>query len=208
MRDIKTDSKFKLFPSNFQVFEEREYRCFGQWEDPETGLVYTYTDRRDVPGSECFVGKTIDGDRHVIAEAGANCERGHQPDKYGMTLHRQAKSNSPGVVPAVVPETIEEFLQEEERENSNSRHRQEEEDRFHESRTFSPKVVNSHRNRHNNNKHHRHHGNSGDQDIFSNEIPGSSPRSNSGSRSEVPLSVLCLIALFWTLLSATRTRLS
>ena len=50
------------------MFEEREYRCFGQWEEPETGLVYTYTDRRDVPGSECFVGKTIDGDRNVIAE--------------------------------------------------------------------------------------------------------------------------------------------
>ena len=50
------------------MFEEREYRCFGQWEEEETGLVYTYTDRRDVPGSECFVGKTIDGDRNVIAE--------------------------------------------------------------------------------------------------------------------------------------------
>ena len=111
-----------------------------------------------------------------------------------MTLHRQAKCNSPGV--PVVPETIEEFL--EERENSNS-NQQEEGDRFHESRTFSPKVVNSHRNRHNNNKHRKHHSNSGDQDIFSNEIPGSSPRSNSGSRAEVPLSVLCLVALFWTI---------
>ena len=60
--------KFNIFISLFQVFEEREYRCFGQWEEPETGLVYTYTDRRDVPGSECFVGKTIDGDRNVIAE--------------------------------------------------------------------------------------------------------------------------------------------
>ena len=188
------------------MFEEREYRCFGQWEEPETGLVYTYTDRRDVPGSECFVGKTIDGDRNVIAEAGANCERGHQPEKYGMTLHRQAKCSNGGGSP-VSPETIEEFL--EERESSNSNHHEEGEDgggRFHESRTFSPKVVNSHRNRHNN-KHHKHQ-HSGDEDIFSNEIPGSSPRSNSGSRPGANLSVLCLVALFWTLLCArARTRL-
>ena len=113
-----------------------------------------------------------------------------------MTLHRQAKcSNGP-----VSPETIEEFL--EERENSNRPSGE----RFgHESRTFSPKVVNSHRNRHNNNKHHKHH--SSDQDIFSNEIPGSSPRSNSGSRSGVVnLSVLLCLVVFWTLICA-RTRL-
>ena len=120
-----------------------------------------------------------------------------------MTLHRQAKCGSS----PIIPETIEEFL--EERESSNRQQEveeeEEEEERFHESRTFSPKVVNSHRNRHNN-KHHKHHNNSGDQDIFSNEIPGSSPRSNSGSKSEVSLPVLCAIALFWTLLSAGRAR--
>ena len=134
----------------------------------------------------------------LIFQAGANCERGHQPEKYGMTLHRQAKCGSS----PIIPETIEEFL--EERESSNRQQEEEEEERFHESRTFSPKVVNSHRNRHN--KHnHKHHNNS-EQDIFSNEIPGSSPRSNSGSKSEVSLPVLCAIALFWTLLSAGRAR--
>lgn len=36
-----------------EVFEEREYRCLGQWE--EIGLVYTYTQRRDILTYECFV---------------------------------------------------------------------------------------------------------------------------------------------------------
>ena len=77
-----------------EVYEEREYRCFGQWKDSE-GLVYTYTERRDIPGKECFVGITMDGDeRHMVTEAGANCERGHQPQKYGMTLRRQSKCPS------------------------------------------------------------------------------------------------------------------
>jgi len=74
-----------------EVYEEREYRCFGQWKEPETGLVYTYTERRDIQGHECFVGVDIDEDRSIVTEAGANCERGHQPRKYGMTLERQAK---------------------------------------------------------------------------------------------------------------------
>jgi hypothetical protein len=72
-----------------EVYEEREYRCFGQWE--EAGLVYTYTRRRDVPGSECFVGVTLDDERNVVTEAGENCERGHQPTKYGMTLRREGR---------------------------------------------------------------------------------------------------------------------
>ena len=75
-----------------EIYEEREYRCFGQWE--ENGLVYTYTERRDIPGNECFVGVTIDEDRNIVTEAGQNCERGHQPEKYGMTLHRQAKCSN------------------------------------------------------------------------------------------------------------------
>ena len=75
-----------------EVYEEREYRCFGQWSEPDTGLVYTYTERRDIPGKECFVGVTMDDDeRHMVTEAGHNCERGHQPRKYGMTLQRQSK---------------------------------------------------------------------------------------------------------------------
>ena len=78
-----------------EVYEEREYRCFGQWKESGTGLVYTYTERRDIPGKECFVGITMDGDeRHMVTEAGANCERGHQPQKYGMTLRRQSKCPS------------------------------------------------------------------------------------------------------------------
>ena len=74
-----------------EIYEEREYRCFGQWKEPETGLVYTYTERRDIKGHECFVGVDIDSDRSIVTEAGANCERGHQPRKYGMTLERQSK---------------------------------------------------------------------------------------------------------------------
>lgn len=77
-----------------EVYEEREYRCFGQWEEPETGLVYTYTERRDILGYECFVGLDIDEDRNIVTEAGSNCERGHQPRKYGMTLQRIAKCSS------------------------------------------------------------------------------------------------------------------
>jgi len=77
-----------------EVYEEREYRCYGQWKEPETGLVYTYTERRDIKGHECFVGVDIDSDRSIVTEAGANCERGHQPRKYGMTLERQSKCPS------------------------------------------------------------------------------------------------------------------
>ena len=36
------------------MYEEREYRCLGQWR--EDGLIYTYTERRDMIGYECFVG--------------------------------------------------------------------------------------------------------------------------------------------------------
>ena len=80
-----------------EIYEEREYRCFGQWTEPETGLVYTYTERRDILGHECFVGLDIDSDKSIVTEAGANCERGHQPRKYGMTLQRQAKCPSNNV---------------------------------------------------------------------------------------------------------------
>lgn len=71
-----------------EVYEEREYLCYGQWAEEETGLVYTYTERRDIPGKECFVGVTLDDDHNIVTEAGQNCERGHQPRKYGMTLKR------------------------------------------------------------------------------------------------------------------------
>ncbi len=78
-----------------EVYEEREYLCYGQWIEEETGLVYTYTERRDIPGKECFVGTMLDGDHYIITEAGQNCERGHQPRKYGMTLKRVGLCNSP-----------------------------------------------------------------------------------------------------------------
>ena len=89
-----------------EVYEEREYRCFGQWTEPSTGLVYTYTERRDIPGKECFVGLTMDEDeKHMVTEAGANCERGHQPQKYGMTLMRQStcQADTPGGQAALKP---------------------------------------------------------------------------------------------------------
>lgn len=35
------------------VYEEREYRCLGNWE--EDSILYTYTQRRDMPGHQCFV---------------------------------------------------------------------------------------------------------------------------------------------------------
>merc|ERR1711944_350272 len=38
-----------------QIYDDREYQCFGQWE--EDGLLYTFTKRRDIPNVyECFVG--------------------------------------------------------------------------------------------------------------------------------------------------------
>ena len=77
-----------------EVYEEREYLCYGQWQEEETGLVYTYTERRDIPGKECFVGVTLDDDHNIVTEAGANCERGHQPQKYGMTLKRVGTCSS------------------------------------------------------------------------------------------------------------------
>ena len=72
-----------------EVYEEREYRCLGQWR--EDGLIYTYTERRDMIGYECFVGLvTAKGDL-FIREAGNNCERGQEPLKYGMRLAQVSK---------------------------------------------------------------------------------------------------------------------
>ncbi len=70
-------------------FPEREYRCLGQWT--EDGLIYTYTERRDAIGHECFVGLvTAKGDIY-LREAGGNCERGQEPLKYGMRLSQVSK---------------------------------------------------------------------------------------------------------------------
>ena len=68
---------------------EREYRCLGQWT--EDGLIYTYTERRDAIGHECFVRLvTAKGDIY-LREAGGNCERGQEPLKYGMRLSQVSK---------------------------------------------------------------------------------------------------------------------
>lgn len=63
---------------------EREYRCLGQWE--EDGLMYTYTQRRDVGTYECFVGSIISDNEIHIKEAGDHCQRNVDPMHYGMKL--------------------------------------------------------------------------------------------------------------------------
>jgi hypothetical protein len=66
---------------------EREYRCLGQWE--EDGLMYTYTQRRDVGTYECFVGSIISNNEIHIKEAGDHCQRNIDPMHYGMKLLRK-----------------------------------------------------------------------------------------------------------------------
>ncbi|XP_074594666.1 uncharacterized protein LOC141850036 [Brevipalpus obovatus] len=71
------------------VFEEREYRCLGNWE--EDGTLYTYTQRRDTTGHQCFAGKIMgDGQMAYIREAGDDCIRGEDPMIYGMKITKQA----------------------------------------------------------------------------------------------------------------------
>ena len=72
-----------------EVFEEREYQCLGQWE--EDGVIYTYTERRDMQGHECFVGVTTQQGEIFLQEAGNNCERGQEPLRYGMRMSRVAE---------------------------------------------------------------------------------------------------------------------
>lgn len=69
-----------------EVYEEREYRCLGQWE--EKGLVYTYTQRRDVGTYECFVGGMMSDKKIFIKEAGEHCQRHVNPYRYGMELNK------------------------------------------------------------------------------------------------------------------------
>ena len=53
--------------------------------------MYTYTERRDMIGYECFVGLiTAKGDIY-LREAGNNCERGQEPLRYGMRMSRVAQ---------------------------------------------------------------------------------------------------------------------
>ena len=72
-----------------EVFEEREYQCLGQWE--EDGVIYTYTERRDMDGYECFVGVERKKGEIFLQEAGNNCERGQEPLRYGMRMSRVAE---------------------------------------------------------------------------------------------------------------------
>ncbi|XP_040579619.1 uncharacterized protein [Lepeophtheirus salmonis] len=146
-----------------EIYEQREYRCFGQWE--EDGLVYTYTERLDLPGTECFVGVHIDDDRNVVTEAGSNCERGHQPMKYGMTLNRQRKC------PSSQEETIlRDLIRQEGRLDSSPTPRNVSPKL---STVFSVVIKPDEDYDHNNN-------------VFSaNEIPGSSGRSSGGSPSGI-----------------------
>ncbi|XP_049805060.1 uncharacterized protein LOC126248252 isoform X2 [Schistocerca nitens] len=75
--------------------KEREYRCLGQWE--EDGLMYTYTQRRDVEAYECFVGSIVSEDEIFIKEAGEHCQRNIDPLQHGMKLSKMG-SCSPSEV--------------------------------------------------------------------------------------------------------------
>ncbi|XP_066997399.2 uncharacterized protein [Anabrus simplex] len=70
-----------------EVYEEREYRCLGQWV--EDGLMYTYTQRSDVGTYECFVGSIVSNDEIYIKEAGDHCQRNMNPFERGMKLTRK-----------------------------------------------------------------------------------------------------------------------
>lgn len=72
-----------------EVFEEREYECLGQWV--EDGVIYTYTERRDMQGHECFAGAVTKTGELYLKEAGHNCERGQLPAKDGMRMSRVAE---------------------------------------------------------------------------------------------------------------------
>ncbi|KAK7056583.1 hypothetical protein SK128_000486, partial [Halocaridina rubra] len=71
-----------------EVYEEREYRCLGQWS--EGGVMYTFTHRHDVNIYECFAGVVVNSHEIFIIEAGTSCQRGLQPLADGMKLVRQA----------------------------------------------------------------------------------------------------------------------
>ncbi|XP_075218915.1 uncharacterized protein LOC142323319 isoform X2 [Lycorma delicatula] len=70
------------------IYEEREYRCLGQWV--ENGVTYTYTQRKDIGIYECFVGSIVSNNEIYIKEAGEHCERDVDPLHLGMKLSRIA----------------------------------------------------------------------------------------------------------------------
>jgi hypothetical protein len=82
-----------LCQNRSHIFEQREYKCFGKWE--EDGILYTYTQRRDMPGYQCFTGKLMaDGNEVYITEAGQNCVRGNDPLVIGMKITKQGEDSS------------------------------------------------------------------------------------------------------------------
>lgn len=80
-----------------EIYEEREYRCLGQWE--EGGVTYTYTQRKDVGTYECFVGSIISDNEIYIKEAGKHCERDIDPLRLGMKLLRKGAQEGSTVSP-------------------------------------------------------------------------------------------------------------
>ncbi|XP_029723594.2 uncharacterized protein LOC109404186 [Aedes albopictus] len=76
-----------------EVYEEREYRCLGQWT--HRNIVYTYTQRRDVGTYECFVGTMLSDRQIFIKEAGEHCQRDVNPHRFGMELNKVAHCSVP-----------------------------------------------------------------------------------------------------------------
>lgn len=48
--------------------------------------MFTYAERRDLPGFECFVGAMVTDKEIFVREAGENCQRGLEPVFRGMKL--------------------------------------------------------------------------------------------------------------------------
>ncbi|XP_015903977.1 uncharacterized protein [Parasteatoda tepidariorum] len=79
------------------IFEEREYRCLGSWRDTN-GVTFTYTQRREMEGFQCFSGKVLQsGKEAYIKEAGLSCIRGEDPLIYGMKITKHASCPDVGL---------------------------------------------------------------------------------------------------------------
>lgn len=75
-----------------EVYEEREYKCLGEWK--EEGVMYAYTRRLDLPQYQCFVGQIVSATDVFIKEAGDNCVRGIDPLSFGMKMTKQASGEN------------------------------------------------------------------------------------------------------------------
>ena len=71
-----------------EIYEDRLYQCYGQFQDG--GLVYTFTQRLDLPVQECFVGTVLEGVEHYVMEAGVHCARGKEPSVHGMIMRKES----------------------------------------------------------------------------------------------------------------------